>query len=185
MLQQGLIGHVFLLLCALALKPWGVWALQPRRVLLHTSLWCVPAFSFAVHPCSAPSCEENAAWTFCLIIPYFSLFDGLFFPIYFLFNDFSTSSFLEQIHGLYIIEFIETNKELIIPGGQPSKVRINVQIWTIGLRSYHADLILLLYLENVGYLYPLLAASWPLLWACHPFIWKIYVPWLVREADVQ
>lgn len=105
--------------------------------------------------------------------------------VYFLFNNFSTSSFLEQIHGLYIIEFIKTNKELIIPGGQPSEVRINVQIWTIGLRSYHADLILLLYLENVGYLYPLLAASWPLLWARHPFIWKIYVPWLVREADVQ
>lgn len=164
-----------------------------RRVVLAAPA-CVTSHLSAVCACLQLCCAPvlcSLMWRKCSRnilfdhIPYFSLFDGLFFPIYFLFNNFSTSSFLEQIHGLYIIEFIETNKELIIPGGQPSEVRINVQIWTIGLRSYHADLILLLYLENVGYLYPLLAASWPLLWARHPFIWKIYVPWLVRVADVQ
>lgn len=128
-LQQGLIGHVFLLLCTLASKRWGMWCLQPLRVSLHTSLWCVPAFSFALHQRSTPWrwCSINIVFDHSILWPVW-----LFYPIYFLFNTFSTSNFLEQTHGLYIIEFIKTNKELIIPGDQPSKIRINLQIWTTG-----------------------------------------------------
>lgn len=141
---------------------------------------CPPSALLYTRTLLPKECSINIVFDHSILWPVW-----LFFPIYFLFNTFSTPNFLEQTHGLYIIEFIKTNKELIIPGDQPSKIRINLQIWTIGSRSYHADLIFLLCLGNVGYAYPLLAASWPLLWARHPFLCKIYVPSLVREADVQ